>query len=130
MKIANIVKRNARLLFALAAIFALAIVSAVLLGQAALKSCLWAFSLVIFSGIISILPVIRSVYLTSAVSSSCAMSSIVVRLLIMLFGTASILFLTQISVLYFVLWLAVFYLPMITVEVLIILSLANTGKRI
>ena len=129
MKLVTIIKQNGRLLFALAAIFVLAIVSAALLGQAALKSCLWAFSLVVFSGIISILPVIRSVYLRSTVSMSCAMSSIVSRLLIMLFGTVSILFLTQISVLYFALWLAVFYLPMITVEVLIILSLAN-GKRI
>ncbi|MGA2916242.1 MAG: hypothetical protein ABSE89_09485 [Sedimentisphaerales bacterium] len=123
------IKRNGRYLFALAAIFVLAIISAVLLGQAVLKSCLLALVLVGFSGIVSILPVIRSVYLTSAVSSSCAIFSIALRLVIMLLGTASILFLTQISVLYFVLWLAVFYLPMITVEVLIILSLAN-GKKI
>ncbi len=121
-------RQNIRLLLALAAIFAIAILSAFFLGQQALKSCLWAFALVVFSGAISITPVIRSVYLTSVVSGSCAISSIVVRLIIMLFGTAGILFLTQISVLYFVLWLGVFYLPMIIVEVLIILSLANNNK--
>lgn len=122
------IRQNKRLLSALAAIYTIAILSACLLGRPALKSCLLAFSLVILSGIISIIPVIRNFYLTSTISSSCAIFSIAARLVIMLFGTAGILFLTQISVLYFVLWLAVFYLPMITFEVLIILSLASPGK--
>jgi hypothetical protein len=78
--------------------------------------------LVIFSGIVGILPGIRNVSLRPTISISCALLPNVIRLGIMLAGSISILFLTQISVIWFVSWIAVFYLPMIAVEVLIIIS--------
>lgn len=125
----SFIKQNGRPLTVLAAVFITVLLSAVFIGQPALKSCLWALLLVVFSGIVSILPVVRDAHLTSTVSISCAIFSIAVRLLTMLVGATSILFLTRISVLYFVLWLAILYSTMITVEVLIIISLINTNKK-
>jgi hypothetical protein len=125
----SFIKQNSRYLSILAAVFIVAILSAILIGRLALKSCLWALLLVIFSGIVGILPVIRNVSLRPTISISCVLLTNVIRFVIMLTGSISILFLTQISVIWFVSWIAVFYLPMIAVEVLIITSLINTSER-
>jgi hypothetical protein len=126
----HLIKQNGRRLAILSAIFIIVLLCAAIIGRAAFTSCLWAFLLVVFSGIVSIVPVVRDARLTSTISTRCALLSIAARLFVMLTGTASILLLTRISVLYFVLWLAVLYPPMIVVEILIIMSLIKAGKEI
>jgi hypothetical protein len=119
------IKQNRVHVIVLAAVFIAAVTLSLIISRPAFESCLWALALVITSGSAGILPI-----LTPVLSIRRVILSIAARVLTIFIGAICILFLSKINVLFFVLWLAIFYLPMMFVEVLIMISPINKSKQI
>lgn len=105
----------------LAIIFSAALITSNFLGPQAVKSCIWLTSIILTAGFCSVAPVIYRASKSAAVSISLAMLASIIRSLIILAGTITVLIFTQINVLWFVLWLAVLYPPMLIIDVLMIM---------
>ena len=105
----------------IAAIPVICLVASYLKGKAAFQGCLWATILSIIAGAVSLLPIIYFIKSKSSSLPACIIASSAIRVLVILLGVIIIIFLLKITTRWFPLWVAFFYLLMLSFDIWLIL---------
>jgi len=108
---------EAKWLLVIAAIFAASIGVSYLLSGEALKGCFWAVAVATIAGGIGFFPVVCSVSNNSSLQANTILLAGVIRLLLMLGGTAAVLYFMKVDVLWFIEWLGLFYVGFLVMEI-------------
>lgn len=86
-------------------------------GTDSAKGCLWAILVGGVAGCGGLVPVIYALTYRPALLAILVMAAGVIRLLLMAVGTAILILLVKVNVLWFVIWLGLFYAAMLVSEV-------------
>jgi len=108
---------EAKWLLVIAAIFAASIGVSYLLSGEALKGCFWAVVVATIAGAIGFAPVVCAVQSDPSLQANTILLAGVIRLLLMLGGTAAVLYFMKVDVLWFIEWLGLFYVVMLVLEI-------------
>ena len=113
----------------MAVVFAAALGTSVLLGKSAVKSCLWAVLVTGVACIGSLIPIVYAVLSGKSLSIPTVLAASVIRLLLMISGAIIIMLFVKTDALWFVIWLSVFYVVMLFLEVRVFAGAINKPNR-
>lgn len=120
-----------RLVFVLllmAGVYAAAVGVSFLSGQDAVNGCLCAIVVSVVAGIGGFIPFILAQLAKKPCSIEAILSSTAIRLLLVIAGLVIILFFTKVNVMWFVFWLAIFYIAMLAGEVYYAIKAVNEQR--
>jgi len=104
-------------LLLVAAVFAASVGVSFLLGGDALMGCLWAVVVATIAGAIGFAPVVCTGANNTFLQANTILLAGIIRMLLMLGGTAVVLYFVKIDVLWFIEWLVLFYVVMLVMEI-------------
>jgi hypothetical protein len=97
--------------------------------KAAWQACLAAIGISVVVGLASLLPALYGIVRRQDLAVAFVLAASLIRLLLMAGGTAIILFFTKVNIMWFVVWLGLFYICMLAVEVWLLIKTTNKGCR-
>jgi hypothetical protein len=115
-------------LLLMAGVFATAVGVSFLSGQDAVNGCLWAILVSAIAGCGGFIPFILARLARKPASIEAVLSASAIRLLLVLAGLVIIIFFTKVNVMWFVFWLAIFYIAMLVGEVYYAIKTVNEQR--
>ncbi|MGA2172094.1 MAG: hypothetical protein ABSG82_03650 [Sedimentisphaerales bacterium] len=112
----------------LVAVVAVALTVSLLSGEQAIKSCLAAIVVSGLAGCGGLIPIIYAAAHKPALLTIFVLAATVIRLLLMVMGSIIIILFAKVSVLWFAVWIGIFYLVMLSLEIYFAIHTANRCK--
>jgi hypothetical protein len=121
-------KTGCFVLVVMAGVFATAVGVCFLLGQDAVNGCLWAMLVSSIAGVGGFIPFIFARLAKKPASIEAVLSASAIRLLLVIAGLVIIIFFTKVNLMWFVFWLAIFYIAMLAGEVYYAIKAVNEQR--
>jgi len=112
----------------MAGVFATAVGVSFLSGQSAVNGCFWAMLVSVIAGIGGIFPFIRAKLSKKTISGEAVLIATTLRMLLVIAGMVIMLLFTKVNVMWFMIWLAIFYVAMLAGEVYYAIKVVNEQR--